>query len=370
VAEHLEQLVVFARRLRAAGLLVGTGAVDDYCRAAALVGPAGLYWAGRATLVTRREEIPIYDRIFRGFYGVEASPPPHASRAQELAALRPVDVRDADARSDDVDPPAGALASRIEILRHKRFDRCTREELDELATLASGFARSLPDRRARRRRPADAGALDVPRTLRRALRTGGEPFDRRFRYRSHVARKLVLLLDVSNSMSAYSRGPLVLAHALLRVRPHTEVFCFGTRLTSTTRALAVRDPDEALARAAEEVFDWDGGTRIGDSLKAFLDNVGHRGTARGAIVLICSDGLDVGDPEVLRAQMERLDRLAYRILWLNPLKEHPAYEPLARGMAAALPYVDVFASGHNLASLEEAAGRLARRRPIYAGYSS
>src|SRR5207247_1661285 len=150
-----------------------------------------------------------------------------------------------------------------------RFDRCTREELDELAALASAFARSLPHRRSRRRRAADAGALDIPRTLRRALRTGGEPFDRRFRDRSYVARRLVLLLDVSNSMSAYSRGPLVLAHSLLRIRPHTEVFCFGTRLTSTTRALALRDPDEALARAAEEVFDWDGGTRIGESLKAF-----------------------------------------------------------------------------------------------------
>jgi uncharacterized protein with von Willebrand factor type A (vWA) domain len=361
VAEHLEQLVVFARRLRAAGLLVGTGAVDDYCRAAALVGPEGLYWAGRATLVTRRDDIPVYDRIFRGFYGIEASAPPRAPRARAVSALRPVDVRDADAESDDVEPPAGALASRIEILRHKRFDRCTRAELDELAMLASVFARSLPDRRSRRRRAADAGALDVPRTLRRALRTGGEPFERRFRDRSRVARRLVLLLDVSNSMSAYSRGPLVLAHSLLRVRPHTEVFCFGTRLTSTTRALAVRDPDEALARAAEEVFDWDGGTRIGDSLKAFLDHVGHRNAARGAIVLICSDGLDVGDPELLRAQMEHLGRLAYRIVWLNPLKQHPAYEPLARGMATALPFVDVLASGHNLASLEDAARQLAGR---------
>jgi uncharacterized protein with von Willebrand factor type A (vWA) domain len=171
-------------------------------------------------------------------------------------------------------------------------------------------------------------------------------------------RRLVLLLDVSSSMQPYSRGALILAHALLRVRPHTEVYCFGTRLTSTTRALALRDADEALTRAAHEVVDWDGGTRIGESLKAFLDREGHRGQARGAIVLICSDGLDVGDPELLRAQMERLGRLAYRVVWLNPLKQHPEYEPLARGMQAALPWIDVLASGHNLASLEEAAIRL------------
>jgi uncharacterized protein with von Willebrand factor type A (vWA) domain len=359
--DHVEQLVAFAHLLRGAGLAVGTGAVEDYCRAAALVGPEGLYWAGRATLVGRRDEIPVYDRVFRGFYAAEAPVPRRSPRARAVPALRPVDVRDTQARSDAAEPPGGALASRVEILRHKHFDRCRREELDELARLASSFASSLPRRRSRRRRAADAGMLDVPRTLRRALRTGGEPFDRRFRERSRVPRRLVLLLDVSNSMSAYSRGPLVLAHSLLRIRPHTEVFCFGTRLTSTTRALAIRDPDEALARAADEVFDWDGGTRIGDSLKAFLDHGGHRGTARGAIVLICSDGLDVGDPKLLRAQMERLGQLAYRIVWLNPLKQHPTYEPLARGMAAALPYIDVLASGHNLASLEKAALKLAGR---------
>jgi len=356
VADHVEQLVLFARRLRDAGLTVGTGAVADYCRAAALVGPERLYWAGRATLVARHEEIPVYDRVFRGFFGPDAPAPRRAPRAAR--ALRPVDVRDAEAPAGDEEPPAGGLASRVELLRHKSFDRCTREELDELAALASAFARSLPARRSRRRRPARAGSLDLPRTLRRALRTDGEPFDRRFRDRSSTPRRLVLLLDVSNSMSAFSRGPLVLAHALLCVRPHTQVFCFGTRLTSITRALAARDPDEALAHAADEVYDWDGGTRIGESLKAFLDGGGHRGSARGAIVLICSDGLDVGDPELLQAQMERLARLAHRVVWLNPLKRHPAYQPLARGMQAALPSIDVLASGHNLASLVEVAARL------------
>ena len=153
----------------------------------------------------------------------------------------------------------------------------------------------------------------------------------------------------------------MLAHAVLREHRQTSVLCFGTRLTDATRALSVRDPDEALRRAAAEVVDWEGGTRIGEALKDFLARSGHRGAARGAVVVVCSDGLDVGDPELLRAQMERLSRLAHRVVWLNPLKQDPAYEPLARGMAAALPYIDVFASGHSLESLEAVAAALSSR---------
>jgi hypothetical protein len=160
-------------------------------------------------------------------------------------------------------------------------------------------------------------------------------------------------------MDAYSRALVMFAHGALRSGRRVEAFCFGTRLTRVTRVLAAADPDAALSRAAAEVIDWDGGTRIGESLKTFLDEHGHGGLARGALVLICSDGLEVGDPEVLVAQMARLSRLAYRVVWLNPLQEDPAYEPLARGMKAALPYVDLFASGHSLASLEELGAALA-----------
>ncbi len=350
--DELAQLVRFARRLREEGVGVGTGAIEDYCRAAVLVGPEGLYWAGRATLVGRREEIPVYDRVFRGFFfgGLESQ----QARARRQVIVVPVVEAPEDGFDAKEESAVGGVASAAERLRHKSFDECTREELAQLAELAGTFARSLPVRSSRRRRRADDGVLDVPRTLRRALRTGGEPFERRFRTRTDVPRRLVLLLDVSNSMSGFSRGPLVLAHALLRARPHTEVFCFATRLTRITRALALRDPDEALARAAEEVVDWDGGTRIGDSVKAFLSH----DVVRGAVVLICSDGLDVGDPEVLRVQMERLARLAHRVVWLNPLKRDDAYEPLAQGMAAALPFVDVFAAGHNVASLEATARQL------------
>lgn len=161
-------------------------------------------------------------------------------------------------------------------------------------------------------------------------------------------------------MDAYSRALVMFAHAALRADRRWEAFCFGTRLTRVTRALEGADPDEALRRAAADVVDWDGGTRIGESVKRFLDEHGHAGLARGAVVVLCSDGLEVGDPELLAEQMARLSRLAYRVVWLNPLQEDPAYEPLARGMKAALPHVDVFASGHSLASLEEVGAALSR----------
>jgi uncharacterized protein with von Willebrand factor type A (vWA) domain len=355
----VDRLVEFGRELRAAGLRPGTGAVQDFCRAAALVGVGDLYWAGRATLVSRHEDIPVYDRVFAGFFGGEQ--PDRRRRRPRLELVPAGSAAEDNGEADETEAPAVARASRIELLRHKSFEQCTPEELAELAQLADGFARSLPRRRSRRRGAATAGALDRRRTLRRSLRTGGEPFERRFHERRESDRRLVLLLDVSGSMSGTSRALLVLAHAIRRVHPRTEVLCFGTRVTPVTRALATTRADDALSRVAEAVADWEGGTRIGESLREFLARAGHRGAARGAIVVVCSDGLDVGDPELLRAQMERLARLAHRTVWLNPLKQDPAYEPLARGMQAALPHVDVFASGHNLASVEAVARQLAAR---------
>jgi len=165
----------------------------------------------------------------------------------------------------------------------------------------------------------------------------------------------VLILDVSGSMAPYARALLQFAFAAMAAGRRVEVFCFGTRLTRVTRALRTRDPDRAFAELARGVSDWEGGTRIGDSLKSLLDGWSQRAALRGAIVVFCSDGLERGDPEVLRAQMARLRRLAFRVIWANPLKGSTRYEPLARGMAAALPSVDVFLSGHNLESLEELA---------------
>ena len=323
--DELDRLVVLARALRDEGLAVGPGRIVDFCRAAAALPAGDLYWAGRLTLVSRPEEIPVYDRVFHGL--VEEQPP------AELVQVVEEEV---------------ALASPQEVLRTKRFDKLTDEELVRLAELMKRLRLTVPSRRTRRREPARAGAPDLRRTLRRSFRTGGEPVERAWRTRRRRRRRLVLLLDVSGSMADYSRALVLFARAALQAESGWEAFCFGTRLTRVTRALSAPDAQDALRRAAEEVVDWNGGTRIGDAVRALT----RTNVVRGAVVVICSDGLDVGEPELLRTEMARLSRLAHRVVWLNPLKADPAYEPLARGMRAALPHVDVFLSGHNLASLE------------------
>jgi uncharacterized protein len=342
--DSVATLVRFGRALRAAGLPVGPDRVASFSRAAALLPPGELYWAGRATLLSRPEQVELYDAVFRAFFG-----PPTPSQGP------PIQIRVETAAETDV-----GLASSTELLKEKSFSRCSREELSQLAELMAKIDLSVPRRRTRRREAARAGAPDLRRTLRRSFRTGGEPLERTWRRRRKRTRRLVLLLDVSGSMDAYSRALVMFAHAALRSDRRWEAFCFGTRLTRVTRQLEGSDPDAALTRAAAEVVDWDGGTRIGESLKRFLDEHGHSGLARGAVVVLCSDGLEVGDPELLAEQMARLHRLAYRVVWLNPLQEDPAYEPLARGMKAALPHVDHFASGHSLASLEEVGAALSR----------
>jgi uncharacterized protein len=327
----VERLVTFARALRDEGLAVGPGRIVDFCRAAAALPARDLYWAGRLTLVSRPDDIAVYDRVFHGV--VEPEPPPAAVTVVE----------------EEV-----ALASPRELLRTKSFAKLSADELAELAELMRLLRLEVPSRRTRRREPARSGDPDLRRTLRRSFRTGGEPLERAWRTRKHRRRRLVLLLDVSGSMADYSRALVLFARAALRSDARWEAFCFGTRLTRVTKALSASEPNEALRRAAEEVVDWNGGTRIGDGVAALA----RTNTVRGAVVVICSDGLDVGEPEVLRAAMARLSRLAHRIVWVNPLKEDPAYEPLARGMHASLPYVDVFLSGHNLASLEAVAEAL------------
>ena len=332
MADEVERLVAFARALRDEGLSVGPGRTLELCRAAAELEAVDLYWAGRLTLVSRPEEIPVYDRVFRGAF--EEEPPPRA----RVRVVR-----------EEV-----ALASRQELLRSKSFAELTREELAEVAELMRRLAFRVPERRTRRREPSRHGVPDLRRTLRRAFRTGGEPVERAWRERRRRRRRLVLLLDVSGSMGEYSRALVLFAHAALRADARWEAFCFGTRLTRVTRALARSDAQEALRSAAAEVVDWSGGTRIGDALR----ELNRTNVVRGAVVVVCSDGLDVGDPDVLRDEIARLSRLAHRVVWLNPLKEDARYEPLARGMRAALPHVDTFLSGHNLASLEALGGAL------------
>jgi uncharacterized protein with von Willebrand factor type A (vWA) domain len=348
-------LVGFGAALRNEGLTVGSGQVIAFCRAAASLDPADaldLYWAGRACLISRQSDLELYDRMFRAYFlgdeGLRSIGV--VSRDRPDPSLRPPMPLAGEAGAWD--QPPGALASSIEILRRKRFSDCTPEELAALRRLIARLRVSPPERKVRRTAPARRGrAPDLRRTLRRSLRTRGEFLDRYWRKRRVRPRKLVLLLDISGSMAEYSRALLQFAHSAT-AGARVEVFCFGTRLTRITDALQRRDPDRAISQASEVVVDWEGGTRIGDSLRQFLAGWGRQGMARGAVVVIYSDGLERGEPAFLEEQMARLARMTHRVVWVNPLKGDPAYEPLARGMSAALPFVDVFVSGHDLASLE------------------
>jgi uncharacterized protein len=375
-------VVAFVRSLRAAGLTIPVDAAIAYAAALAEVGMGdrgSVYWAGRATLVQRPEDIGTYDRTFAVFYAGHVA----ADVSTELAPPPPVTVVvDADhdeppvdggPEPEPLDGPVLALQwSDREVLRDKDFAACTTAELDEAHRLMADLRLAGARRRSRRRRAARRGQIDLGRTLRQALRTGGEPLDRSHRAHGSRARRLVLLLDISGSMEPYARALLRFAHTAVTGRARVEVFALGTRLTRLTRELASRDPDAALGQAAAAVEDWSGGTRLGDSLRAFNDTWGVRGMARGAEVVILSDGWDRGDPEVMDREMGRLARVAHRVVWVNPLKATPGYEPLARGMAAALPHLDRFVAGHSLRSLEELATVLGddgrrQRRPTGAG---
>ena len=362
-----ETLIGFGRALRAEGLTVGSGQLTSYCQAVSLLDPSDaedVYWAGRSCLVSRREDVPAYDRAFARWFRGGRSP----SQLKISGNLRRFSVEvpgesltvpkaPPDGRAD---APRGSVASRADVLRRKRFADCTPEELATLHALMARVRLLTPARRSRRTAPSPRGRTpDLRRSIRRSLRTDGELFRVARRDRQLRHRRLVLLLDVSGSMADYSRALLQFAHSAARVsRVPTEVFCFGTRLTRVTRELRLHRADQALAKAAEAVVDWEGGTRIGESLATFLHTWGRRGMARGAVVVICSDGLDRGDPELLAAEMAKLRRLAHRVVWVNPLKGDPRYEPLARGMSAALPYVDELLAGHDLSSLEALAALL------------
>jgi uncharacterized protein with von Willebrand factor type A (vWA) domain len=268
------------------------------------------------------------------------------------------DAPTADDASEEDNPISVSVRwSPAEVLRHRDFAELTHAELTEARRLMADLRLAGALRRSRRRRPThrDRGRPDLRRTVRRSLRAGGEPIERAFTAPANRPRRVVLLCDVSGSMEPYARAFLRFVQAAVAGRGRVEAFAVGTRLTRITRELSSRDPDAALAAAARRVLDWSGGTRLGEGLRAFNDEWGVRGMARGAVVVILSDGWDRGDPEVLATEMARLRRVAHRIVWVNPLKATPEYAPLARGMAAALPYVDEFVTGHSLAALGELA---------------
>ncbi|RCV52995.1 hypothetical protein DEF23_01850 [Marinitenerispora sediminis] len=348
----------FLPALRAAGVPAG----GDRARAfvAALdaldvADPRQVYWAGRLTLCSLPADLPRYDACFAAYFGGQhatgtAVPPVPQPRP---AAWPP------ETSGDTGEPPdtrRARAASDTEVLRSRNLAALTDEERAEVARLLGLLAAHRPRRRTRRTAPARHGRLDWVRTARTGLRDGGEPLRLLRRDRTTRPRRVVLLVDVSGSMAPYADALLRLAHAVTRGHPgHTEVFSIGTRLTRLTREMRVRDPGAALAAAGAAIPDWSGGTRLGGELREFLDHYGQRGMARGAVVVIASDGWERGSAAPLGRQMARLSRLAHRVVWVNPHKAQPEYRPLTGGMRAALPHIDDFVSGHSLEALEELA---------------
>lgn len=346
----MRRVTAFTEALR----VVGLGERDD------------VYWAGRATLIGSPNDLGIYDRAFavfweqREFSGVGVEMPPVSVT---LATDAPDDEADVDGeRSEEtVGPTLRVRYSDVETLRHKDFADCSDAELVQLYEVMAQLRFTTATRSSRRLVAAKArsGRPDLRRTIRRALATGGEALRREFMTNDRRPRRVVLLADVSGSMAPYARSLVRFAHAAVVGRTRVEAFTIGTRLTRITRQLGSRDPDEGIRQAAAAVEDWSGGTRLGATLGEFNDSWGVRGAARGAIVVVMSDGWDRGEPTELDEQMARLHRVAHKLIWVNPLKHTDGYAPLARGMAAALPHVDEFIEGHSFDSLERLAETLA-----------
>jgi uncharacterized protein with von Willebrand factor type A (vWA) domain len=359
--------VAFARVLRGAGLNVPVSAVVSYAEALTAVGVErrdDVYWAGRSTLVHRPEDRDLFDRAFAVFWehavgrgeGEPEQPPVVVTLVVDTDEEGEEDAGPESAPPGN-DPTRQLRFSVTETLRHRDFATYDDAELAEAHRLMTRMQLIGARRRSLRLAATthQTARPDLRRTVRAALRTEGEPIRRHFRTPATRHRRLVLLLDVSGSMEPYARALLRFVQAAVAGRRRVEAFALGTRLTRITRELGSRDPDEALRKAGERVLDWSGGTRLGAGLHRFNEQWGVRGMARGAVVVILSDGWDRGDPQELAEAMQRLSRVAYRIVWVNPLKVTPGYAPLARGMAAALPYVDRFVEGHSLAAMERLA---------------
>jgi uncharacterized protein with von Willebrand factor type A (vWA) domain len=361
----------FSTLLHAAGVPVTPERAGRFASAVALAPPglvSELYWLGRVTLVSDHAQIPVFDAVFASvFEGMvdpadfrgDSAPPPAVSRRRGSPgapgsldgggpAPGPLSRLGSGGSSVEQETVA-AMMSAQERLRHEDFARLTVAELSVLR----GVTLVPPSRPSRRRVRHPAGAeLDVRATLRRAGRGGGEPFVSVRRRRRSRPRRLVAICDISGSMEPYARAYLQLLWSGVSGN-RAEAFVFATRLTRLTRAFAGVSPDAALARAGARAPDWSGGTRIGEALAAFNSQHGRRGLARGAVILILSDGWDTGDPALIGREMERLHRMAYRVVWVNPRKAADGFVPLVGGMAAALPWVDAFVSGHSLAALDE-----------------
>lgn len=358
-----EVLVGFARALRAAGVHVTADRERTYLEAVAAVGlgnPGAVYHAGRATLCGSPADLERHDAVFAEWFGGTRA----GSRARDPLA-RPVaraglDGGDATAGEGGDEELARARASATEVLRQRDVATLSRADRERLATMFGALRPRAPRRRAHRHERARRGEVDAQRTLRATLRRMGEPGDVAWRRRTTRQRRVVLLIDVSGSMSAYADALVRLAHAYCAAGVPTEVFTLGTRLTHITRPLRQRDADRALVAAGTAVPDWSGGTRLAEGLKVFLDRWGRRGMARGAVVVVFSDGWERDRPEALGEQVRRLRAVAHRVVWVNPHRGRAGYEPVQGGIMAVLPHVDDFVAGHSMAAFEQLTEVVAR----------
>ena len=358
----VDTVLGFARTLRHAGVAASPDRVEAMLAALGsldVLDPTDVYWAGRLTLCGGPDDLGRYDAAFAAWFAGEAprltrrTPPPEP----QLSTSAPLEPGTGEGSDDPDTPDLATRASADEVLRHRDVAEMSVAEREHLRRLFALLRPATPMRPARRRRPSPQGSVHPARTVRQALRDGGEVTRLLHRRRAPRPRRVVLLVDVSGSMSPYADALLRFAHAAVRARPaSTEVFTIGTRLTRVTREMRLRDPDKALAASGSAIPDWSGGTRLGEVIKAFLDRWGQRGTARGAVVVVCSDGWERGGTELLGEQMARLRRLAHAVVWVNPHKGRMGYEPLTGGMLAALPSVDAFVAGHSMAAFEELTG--------------
>ncbi len=354
-----EILLGFTRALRAAGLPVTQDRSLAFLAAAAELGagrPASVRSAGHATLCAAPEDVTRFDRVFEAWFNHKepvqaAADAPPATRTALSQLPDSEDGGEGEGESDTIT----VAASDAEVLRQRDVAGLSAGEKRRLARMFATLRPRPPMRRTARHRRWHRGELDARRTLRATLRRMGEPGEIARRRPAQRPRRVVLLLDISGSMASYAEAHLRLAHRIVSGSGSApvEVFTIGTRLTRITRALRLRDPERAIAAAGDTVPDWSGGTRLGESLQAFLDRFGARGMARGAVMVLVSDGWERGDTTLLADQMARMQRLAHRVIWVNPHRGKVGYEPVQQGVLAALPHVDDFLAGHSLATFAE-----------------
>jgi len=348
----------FAAALREAGVACDAHRVQAYLTAVAEIDvaePTRLYWAGRLTLCSSPDDLPCYEEAFSQWFSIETTTPKRAtSAAPKKARIAPLAAAEgADAEGGEGADQLKVAASAHEVLRHRDLAELTTAEREHLRELLATLKPVLPRRPAARRTPSRRGRLDPSRTLRAMLASGGEPLKLVHARRGRKPRRVVLLIDVSGSMSPYADALLRFAHVLTRAAPPSvEVFTLGTRLTRVSRQLLQRDPERAMLAAGSAVPDFAGGTRLGETLQAFLDRWGRRGVARRAVVIVFSDGWERGDTGLLGEQLAHLRRLAHAVFWVNPHAGRAGYAPVQSGIVAALPHIDRLLAGHTLATLE------------------